>query len=223
MKIQAGEMSFPEIQLKWSQLHKVRGYFGRQFQQLDLLHNHDPESRKLFYRYPAVQYKLVNGHPVIVAYKAEGIDILKRLFLEAPDILLDNGKELKAVERRMMVREIPFGEDGEIHGYFFHSPWIALNQKNYREYLQLSPSRRTSMLHGVLINNIISFCKFAGYTVQQRLEVASTLEETTVNLKGKSMLAFKGTFRVNFLLPDYLGLGKSSSRGYGNVCEERIN
>ncbi|MDD3175568.1 MAG: CRISPR-associated endonuclease Cas6 [Candidatus Nanoarchaeia archaeon] len=31
------------------------------------------------------------------------------------------------------------------------------------------------------------------------------------------ILAFKGDFKINFILPDYIGLGKSVSRGYGNV------
>jgi hypothetical protein len=31
------------------------------------------------------------------------------------------------------------------------------------------------------------------------------------------MKGFKGTFAVNFELPDYIGLGKSVSRGFGTI------
>ena len=31
------------------------------------------------------------------------------------------------------------------------------------------------------------------------------------------MIGFFGTFQVNFNLPDYIGLGKSISRGFGTI------
>ncbi|MCD6274298.1 MAG: hypothetical protein J7K30_16025 [Deltaproteobacteria bacterium] len=43
------------------------------------------------------------------------------------------------------------------------------------------------------------------------------LKEVKVNLKGKNMTAFTGIFKTNFCLPDYLGIGKSVSRGFGGV------
>mgnify|MGYP000253421783 CR=1 FL=1 len=36
-------------------------------------------------------------------------------------------------------------------------------------------------------------------------------------LKGVPMLGFLGTFSVNFEIPDYWGIGKSVSRGFGTV------
>ena len=36
-----------------------------------------------------------------------------------------------------------------------------------------------------------------------------------VFLKGVRRVGFKGTSAVNFELPDYIGLGKSESRGFG--------
>ena len=36
-------------------------------------------------------------------------------------------------------------------------------------------------------------------------------------LKGNPMLGFLGEFEVNFEIPDYLGIGKSVSRGFGTV------
>ena len=39
----------------------------------------------------------------------------------------------------------------------------------------------------------------------------------TARLKGVRMVGFKGTFAVNFELPDYIGLGKSVSRGFGTI------
>jgi hypothetical protein len=36
------------------------------------------------------------------------------------------------------------------------------------------------------------------------------------------MTGFKGTFSVNFELPDYIGLGKSASRGFGAIIKEKV-
>lgn len=35
------------------------------------------------------------------------------------------------------------------------------------------------------------------------------------------MMGFKGTFAVNFELPDYIGLGKSVSREFGTVVRQK--
>ena len=35
--------------------------------------------------------------------------------------------------------------------------------------------------------------------------------------KGVEMVAFTGEFKVNFNIPDFWGIGKSSARGYGTV------
>ncbi len=217
--IKTGVMKFPGICIPPSQLHKVRGYFSRQFAQFDLLHNHEANSDKVIYRYPAVQFK-IHDCLAIHAYKGEGIEVLKELFLEAENIVIE-GQVLTVNSKEIEVREVEFGEDGETYVYEFVTPWIALNQQNFRDFLSLETDiERKEKLHAILINNIISFCKFAGYTVGNRLAVKSNFKPVSTNLKGKTHLAFMGEFMVNFCLPDLLGLGKSTSRGYGNVLRK---
>lgn len=217
--IETGIMKFPEIHIKPSHLHKVRGYFSRQFAQFDLIHNHPAGSGKYFYRYPAVQFKI--HHCLAVhAYKPEGIDVLKELFLEAENIVIED-RVLTVNSKEIEVKEEEFGEDGEQYVYEFVTPWMALNQPNFKDFLSLdTEQQRKEKLHAILINNIISFCKFAGYTIQNRLEIKSAFTPVSANLKGKTHLAFKGEFMVNFLLPELLGLGKSTSRGYGNIIRK---
>lgn len=217
--IKTGVMKFPGVHIPPSQLHKVRGYFSRQFAQFDLLHNHEVNSDKVIYRYPAVQFK-IHDCLAIHAYKGEGIEVLKELFLEAENIVIED-RVLTVNSKEIEVREVEFGEDDETYVYEFVTPWIALNQQNYRDFLSLETDiERREKLHAILINNIISFCKFAGYTVESRLAVKSNFKSVSTNLKGKTHLAFTGEFMVNFRLPDLLGLGKSTSRGYGNVLRK---
>lgn len=217
--IKTGIMKFPEIRIKPSYLHKVRGYFSRQFAQFDLIHNHQVTSGKYLYRYPAVQFK-IHDCLAVHAYKVLGIAVLKELFLEAETIVIED-RVLTINSKEIEAKEVEFGEDGQQYVYEFVTPWMALNQENFKDYMSLeSDKQRKEKLHAILINNIIAFCKFSGYTIQDRLEVKSSFTPVPANLKGKTHLAFKGEFMVNFLLPDLLGLGKSTSRGYGNIIRK---
>jgi hypothetical protein len=60
--------------------------------------------------------------------------------------------------------------------------------------------------------------KAFGHRVGIRLIAdAKGLRPWITRLKSVEMLAFLGTFRINFLLPDHIGIGKSVSRGFGTV------
>ena len=62
--------------------------------------------------------------------------------------------------------------------------------------------------------------KSLGYTVPEPIEAnIGNLREVQTSLKGTPMLGFLGTFSVNFEIPDYWGIGKSVSRGFGTVVK----
>lgn len=209
-------MNFPEIKIKPSQLHKVRGYFSRQFSHYDLIHNHKNGKDKFHYRYPAIQFKIHN-HLAIHAYKQEGLDVLKKLFMDTESIQVESRKYYVR-NKEIEAKDVQFGEDGQHYAYSFLTPWIALNQENFKDYQNLPGEKeRNAKLNSILINNIIAFCKFAGYTLENRLIIRSKFIPTQTLFKGKLHLAFTGEFMVNFLLPDLTGLGKGPSRGYGNI------
>jgi hypothetical protein len=44
-----------------------------------------------------------------------------------------------------------------------------------------------------------------------------TVKIRKMRLKDVNVMAFIGGFTVNFIIPDYLGIGKSVSRGFGAV------
>ncbi|MFQ6084425.1 MAG: CRISPR-associated endonuclease Cas6, partial [Candidatus Aminicenantia bacterium] len=63
-----------------------------------------------------------------------------------------------------------------------------------------------------------SMSKSLGYTVPEPIKANITnLREVKIYLKGIPMIGFLGTFSVNFNIPDYWGLGKSVSRGFGTI------
>ncbi|MFO8164809.1 MAG: CRISPR-associated endonuclease Cas6 [Desulfatiglandales bacterium] len=103
--------------------------------------------------------------------------------------------------------------------YSFITPWLALNKKSYEKYQRLGAwLKRKKMMGRILVGNVISMSKGLGYTVPAPIEVRNlNLKEIQSCLKGNPMLGFLGTFSINFEIPDYWGIGKSVSRGFGTV------
>ena len=78
---------------------------------------------------------------------------------------------------------------------------------------------KNKLLQRALCRNILSMAKGLScwLTPDQRLSVDLKVIEKKILLRGESMIGFRGLFKTNFMIPDYLGLGKSVSRGFGTV------
>lgn len=210
------------IRLRPSQIHKFRGVVGNTFKEYDLIHNHD-QNGKLYYRYPLIQFKLINREPGIVSISDKAVKIFSEIFMKLNQIEID-GTAIPIYEKNLQVEDNIFGYFEEKVAYEFVSPWIGLNQKNYKRYVGAdSKKEKDYILRQSLIGNILSMSKYLGYWLEECQEIKAELKlsERKVNLKGKTMLGFVGIFKVSFAIPDYLGIGKSVSRGFGTV--KRIN
>lgn len=192
----------------------LRGFFGRHFSEDILFHNHDNDS--LLYSYPRIQYKVIENRACIIGL-AEGFKAVKNLpyfgsvTLGHEDVIITS---MDCLEKQSNI-----GISNGQQTYLFLTPWLALNEKNYDKYQRLgSWAKRKELLEKILIGNIISMSKSLGYTVPGSIEASiGELKEVQTSLKGTPMLGFLGTFSVNFSIPDYWGIGKSVSRGFGTV------
>lgn len=210
---------FPEIQLATRDAHKLRGYFGTLFQEHSpLLHNH-LETGESAYRYPMVQYKVLDGVPTLVGLN-EGADLLISLFLKI--------KELKigvciypVLQKNIESKTVNIGLCEDLHAYCFKTLWMALSQRNYAEYMSGTGEQQSKLLKSILTGNILSFFKSINYradaNVMVNLKIAA---ERETQFKNNAMLAFEGSFVTNVLLPQYVGLGKSVARGFGTLSFE---
>ncbi|MBF0449916.1 MAG: DNA repair protein [Candidatus Magnetomorum sp.] len=210
---------FPNVRLKPSQIHQFRGYIGRLFQEYDIIHNHDFETGRTIYRYPLVQFKLIDNIPVILAITDNAVRIFSEIMLKMDEIVIQNAV-IPVYEKNLQIENISFGYTTENIVYTFVSPWLGLNQKNYSSYLKSgNPAKQSDMLKRIVTGNLLSMSKYLDYhlEIDQRIQTKVDLHETSVNLKGKTMIGFNGFFQTNFMIPDNLGIGKSVSRGYGTV------
>ena len=208
-------IKFPEISLLTSDAHKLRGYFGEIFKEHSpLLHNHF-EDGKFRYAYPLVQYKVVDSVPMLVGFN-EGGKLLVQLFLKIREIELE-GKKYPVLSKNMQQQNINITEKDVPANYQFKTLWLPLNQQNHKQFLQLNDDEKKLYLDKMLVNNVLSFYKGLGYRTATKLMAYTTLKEKTTQFKNQTMLAFEGTFVTNAYLPDYIGLGKAVSRGFGTI------
>ena len=159
---------FPDIRLQTRDAHKLRGYFGNLFREYSpLLHNHF-EDGSFRYKYPLVQYKVIDGIPMLVGFR-DGADLLAELFLEIKELNID-GNRYPVLSKHIDHRQVDLTPGDRLHRYSFKTLWMALNQENYRKYRALQdPAARKEMLDRLLRNNILSFYKGAGYWTDEKI------------------------------------------------------
>lgn len=198
----------------------LRGYFGRAFGGEVMLHHHQPDG-SLVYDYPRVQFKVLDRTAHLIGV-GEGCPLVTRLWAEVDQARI-GFEDLTVLESRLSQRREPLGEAAGSIVYRFRTPWLGLNQDNHRRYHALSvAAERRALLERILVGNCLSVAKAFGHRVIARLTADSDgLRPWTTRLKGVEMQGFVGTFRINFHLPDHMGIGKSVSRGFGTVeCQD---
>ena len=196
----------------------LRGFIGRYFSEDVLLHNHDYEG--FVYSYPRVQYKVIDKTAKIIGL-AEGFKSVKNI--PKFDKITLGHEDFIVIDMDLMEKQASFGILESQNPYSFITPWLALNEKNYEKYRRFGRwDKKKELLEKILIGNIISMSKSLGYTVPEPIIAnIGKLKEVNTSLKGTPMIGFLGDFSVNFEIPDYWGIGKSVSRGFGTV--KRVN
>ena len=211
-------IQFPEIKLLTRDAHKLRGYFGNLFKEHSpILHNHY-EDGSLRYRYPSVQYKVLNGVPTLIGI-GEGASLLPQLFLKIKEIHLD-GITYPISSKNIQHNQQEIGFSEELQSYSFDTLWMALNQENHKTYIHLaSATEKKKMLNSIIVGHVLSLFSNMGIMLDpdQRLMAMTQLQEKSTKFKDNTMIAFTGEFMINAHIPEGLGLGKSVSRGFGTV------
>lgn len=209
---------FPEIKLQPRDAHQLRGYFGNLFKEKSvLLHNHMGNG-ELRYRYPQVQYKVVDQIPMLVAL-AEGAELLPQLFLQIRELNI-KGRIYPVHQKQIEAfRWEPTFSEQLVH-YQFKTNWMALNQANHKRYKTASINEQQALLNRTIVGNMLSMLKGIGVFVDERIEANVTISsEREARFKNNTMLSFTGQFSTNFLLPQYIGLGKQVARGFGTISQ----
>lgn len=189
-------------------------------------HNNDPkDERRLHYRYPLIQYKRRGNQPLLVAI-GPGTQAAQMFFQQLDwDFRLRGEARPMAVDRLCLER-YPLGiEAGEAMPYTYRlQDWQPLNQENYRKYQQLQGLREViDFLQPKLIAHLLNFAKGIGWNVQEHieLEITDMYPSYQRSFKGFAPTLFNFAFRTNLQLPNFIGLGKGASLGFGTIHQQK--
>lgn len=181
-----------------------------------LFHNHTENNYR--YSYPLIQYKRLGGKAAIICV-SEGTNVIGQ-FLATDSHELSLGDRNITLEidsispRQLMVQTW--------QSSFTYSlrRWIPLNAENYQKYIQSdSIIERANLLENILIGNLLSLAKGLQINVDEQIKVniKKISEPYTVKNKGVKLMAFDLEFVCNMSIPNYLGIGKNTSIGFGIV------
>lgn len=189
--------------------------------QSDLFHNHASENGYI-YRYPLIQYKIIEKRPAIICLN-EGTDDIHYL-LNNREFKFTIGKEemvFEIDELRLKYHTLqPWQESFHYH---LHN-WLPLNQENYQKYNELSGVvEKYQLLDGILKAHLLILLEETGIKsdIKLKANITEIQDERYLPLKGQYLKSMKLNFKTNVSLPNYIGLGKGSSVGFGIV--KRIN
>lgn len=192
----------------------LRGVFANRNTNRPEFHQHGKDG--LLYTHPKIQYKCIQPHALIVGLQ-EGADLLELLTI--PKLIRLGKVETVVVNQHFSKQTTPFGVADEEFYYSFLTPWIPLNQENYRKYRNMRDGReKQAFLKRIFIGNLLSASKSVNYHENKQIEVSLDVYCIgSLKLKGVDVLGFLGGVKTNFSLPEQWGLGKSSSFGFGTL------
>lgn len=185
-----------------------------------LFHNHDGESFR--YSYPLIQYKRINQRAALVCIN-EGTEVVG-LLLSKGDFECKLGNKEVALEIDGVKANQFIIQTWDSLFYYNLRKWLALNQVNYLEYCKLdSLSDKCLFLEKILIGNILSMGKGLNIDFDKEIicKITNINDSVTMSYKNVKMMTFDVEFKSNVSLPDYIGIGKGSSLGFGMVAEKR--
>lgn len=216
MKVVFAVITFNEVNLRYSDIPKLRGFFSQKFSQYPEFHNHLPAGA-FNYAFPQIQYRIIDHNPALIVMK-DALDIMKKIFFET-DHLKVNEKNITINEKQVEMMERDFGQTEKFLEYKLISPWMALNEKNFKKFKSSNKIEQQNLLKNILRGNLLSLSKGFNYTIPDfdNISVEGYFKPLKVNFKNIKMLCFTGEFTTNFFIPDYLGIGKQSARGFGVI------
>lgn len=205
-----------------NEIQQFRGAVIASLKEKDILfHNHTDNG--VSYHYPRIQYKRIHQKAAIVCVK-EGIKAIVELFC-AGNYHYRIGKR----DVDMLIESINTYETGidfcvEPKHYRLLN-WLPLNSENYKEYQSIEVlAQRILFLEEKLIGNLLAFFTEMGFRADKQIDlhITNITGQRLARYKGVKLMAFDVEFKANLALPQYIGIGKSASVGYGTLTKITI-
>lgn len=194
---------------KFQDIEKFRGFIGNLFRDKNIFHNHI-DDKSVAYTFPKIQYRLVKNKLAMLGLN-EGVGELVKHVGEIKEINID-GSLFKVEKIDFELKDESIYVSDEFYKYEFISPWLALNKKNFENYIndEIDFDR-------IMIGNMITVFKGLKVEADKQIIAKVFLDGKMSKMKDVLMKGFTGNFVSNVYIPDYIGFGKRSSIGRGVV------
>jgi hypothetical protein len=216
-KIRMLRVSFDTV-IREAELPSFRSAIIEKVGRDNVLFHHHVDTNQYLYRYPLIQYKCLYNQPTIICID-HGVDEIHKYFEKRNWDIRINDRNVEMKIAKLDLNQFVLQVWNRRFQYNIHN-WIALNQENVQKYTGLeSLTDRIAFLERILTGNILAFAKGVEWTIDKPIELKITQfkEPRTVKLKTNELVGFNVEFSANTFLPNYIGLGKAVSKGYGII------
>lgn len=188
-----------------------------------LFHNHLSDDG-FRYSYPLIQYKRINRKAAIVCF-GEGCNTVGEFFA-TQNMKFMMGEQLVELNlERLQPRKFVIQVWDTMFTYTLRK-WLPFNQDNYRKYTSIEGvAEKALFLQNILIGNMLSMTKGLGIHIDKEIlcNITEVSSPRIVRAKGVKLMSFDIEFKSNLSIPDYAGIGKHASIGYGTIVKKRNN
>lgn len=201
---------------------KLRGAIIEKTERAKILFHNHLDDNKFRYAYPLIQYKSIKGKASIICID-EGTEEIHALFRTKDMNLKIGDKNQNLLMSGLNAKFFNIQTQDRLLEYNSYK-WLGLNSENFEKYIELKDiDEQKRFLEKIMIGNILALAEGIGYKVKNDIKVYITMIESVkmVRYKNAKMLSFNLRFKTNFFIPNYLGLGKGASIGFGNVMQIR--
>ena len=190
--------------------------------ELILFHNHIDEGFR--FSYPLIQYKTIGGKAALFCL-GDGTREVANFFAGSDfQLRIGNREESFSVENVWANQWVLQAWDDSFH--YSLRRWLPLNKTNYELYSATEGIvERNQLLENVLTGNLLSMSKGLGHFHESEIFCTVTDIDNTrfYSHKGVRLQGFDIRFKTNVYLPDFIGLGKGASMGFGTVKSDKIH
>lgn len=192
--------------------HLLRGSIAGHFPDEPLLHQH--RNNDFLYRYPLIQYRWSNDKGFLIGFH-EGGKLLANLPLLDKELTLGKVKtSISEVEICFSTENISFSE--RLIRYHFVSPWLPLNQQNYKAYMGMNRAEQALERDRLAVANLLMALRGLKVEATERIYAAFQMRRVvSCRYKEQKLIGFLGTLLTNLDLPDDIAIGKAVSHGFG--------
>ena len=216
-KIRIAFVSF-DTELKQHEISAFRGAVVKKVGLENILFHHHLKDNNYLYQYPLIQYKQIRNKPTLYCIEY-GVDEIHKFFEQKDWDITLSGRKLEMKIDKLVLNQFNMQVWDKKWDYNIYN-WLALNQQNYKKYLDIEAlTEKVEFLESILKANILSFAKGIEWTIDKKIDLSIIKINHTKKLKhkGVEIMGFNVDFKTNVFLPNFLGLGKGVSHGFGII------